>query len=139
MAGRDSFTFHVTVPAGTPVAAPVTIDTSFPPRIVREIRWRVPPGAAGLMGFRITSGGVQVLPVTPGTWIIAAGESGAFPGDGLHDSGKWDVTAYNTGVFPHTIHVTFHCEVIGRAPESFALFADSELSRWPTFEPVRGD
>ena len=134
MTVRDAYAFDVTIPAGTPVAAPVTVDTSFPPRRVWAIHWRVPPGAAGLMGFRITSGGAQVFPVKPGTWLIRSGDAETLPVAGAHDSGKWDVTGYNTGVFPHTIHVVYHTEVITPEPPRLALLPNGLLSSWP-----RGD
>lgn len=131
MAARDAFTFSVTVPAGTPIAAPVTIDTSIPVRRVYAIVWRVPPGAAGLVGFRITSGGQQVVPTKPGTWIVAAGEKELLPIFGQAEGGRWDVTAYNTGVFPHTIRVTYHTEVIERHILPPSRVDDDLLSEFP--------
>lgn len=100
------------IPAGTPVAAPVTVDVSFPERLVRSVRWRVPPGPSGLMGWRLSSDGSPVIPLVAGTWIIADGESDTWPLDGYLDSGNWQVTGYNTGTFDHAVYLDFLLDLI---------------------------
>lgn len=105
-------TAQATIPAGTPQAAPVTVNVSFPDRIVRAVRWRVPRGPGGLMGWALTSDGVPVIPVTPGTWIVADGEADDWPLDGYPTAGNWQVTGYNTGVYPHTVYLTFLLDLI---------------------------
>lgn len=104
------------IPAGTPIAAPVTIDVSIPQMVTETIEWRQPKGAAGLMGWRLTSGGAAVIPADINTWIITEGETGNFTLQGLHDSGKWEVTGYNLGTFAHGVYVRFHATPIGPAP-----------------------
>lgn len=111
------------IPAGTPVAAPVTVDVSFPERYVRSVRWRVPHGPSGLMGWRLSSDGVPVIPVKAGTWIIADGESDDWPLDGYPDAGNWQVTGYNTGVFDHTVYLTFLLDLITPAVAPAAVVA----------------
>jgi len=103
---------QATIPAGTPLAAPVTVSVAFPDRIVRAVRWRVPPGPGGLMGWQLTSDGVPVIPVVPGTWIIADNESDDWPLNGYPTAGNWQVTGYNTGVYPHTVYLTFLLDLI---------------------------
>lgn len=105
--------FDPVVPAGTPANAPVVIDVSFPPMITEVITWRVPRGPSGLMGWRLTSGTGQVVPKNLGAWIITDNESGSFQLDQLHDSGSWQLTAYNTGANPHIVHLRFHVAPIG--------------------------
>jgi hypothetical protein len=107
--------FAVTIPHGTPVGNPVTVDVSFPERLVRQVNWRVPPGPAGLMGWILSSDKVPVIPVQPGKWIIAADQSGEWPLTGYQDSGNWQVTGYNTGTFDHTVYLTFLLDLVGQA------------------------
>lgn len=105
--------FTVQIPAGTPQAAPVTIDVSFPPMVTESIEWHQPKGAKGLMGWRLTSGGALVIPKNQGQFIITDGQRGSWNLASLHDSGKWEVSGYNTGSFPHAINVRFHVSPIG--------------------------
>jgi hypothetical protein len=112
VAGHEAREFAAVIPAGTPASAPVTITTAFPTRVVDSIHWRVPSGAHGLMGWRITMGGVQIIPFAAGTWMITDGQSGTFQLEKLPDSGAWQVMGYNTGAFPHTVYVTYMARVI---------------------------
>lgn len=97
----------VTIPAGTPITAPVTTDISFPPRIVTAIYWKVPPGPSGLMGWALTIAGNPVIPRDGGTYIIADGESDTWQLEDYPDQGIWQVTGYNTDIYPHSIYLTF--------------------------------
>lgn len=106
-------TFDVTIPAGTPIAAPVVVDVSFPPMVTEVIHWRVPRGPNGLMGWRLTSGSGQVIPKNTGQWIITDNESATWRLEDLHDSGSWQVTGYNTGTHNHVIRLRFHVSPIG--------------------------
>lgn len=114
MAADEAWEFAVTVPAGTPKTAPLVTPTRFPDRRVDEIRWLVPPGPSGLAGWRITMGGVQVIPRNAGTWIIRDGHFAGTALVKLPTSGAWDVTGYNTGKYPHTIYVTFLVAMLDR-------------------------
>lgn len=105
-------TFQVTIPPSTIPTAPFIQDVSFPPRRVNAIRWKVPRGAVGLMGWRLTSGGAQVVPANAGGWIIADGESDRWDLEELPDGGKWDLTGYNLGNQPHSVWLTFHLSYI---------------------------
>jgi hypothetical protein len=109
------FASTATIPAGTPIAAPVTVDISIPQMYTEQIEWHMPKGAAGLVGWRLTSGGAQVLPAALGSWIITEAEKGSWLVTGLHDSGKWEVTGYNLGTFPHSVYVRLHASPIGPA------------------------
>lgn len=109
--------FTATFAAGTPVAAPATVDISFPPGQVRTIDWRVPPGPAGVMGWRLTMGGVQVIPDDSDPWVIEDNHSGTFTLTDYPDSGAWQVTGYNTGVNNHSVYLVFHIDLLRRAPE----------------------
>lgn len=111
------------IPAGTLKAAPVTVDVSFPPQVVERITWRVPKGAQGLMGWQLTSSGAQVIPTTQGAFIVAAGESGTWILAGLHNTGDWHVTGYNTGAYPHSVTLDFWVRPISAGPPPGARYA----------------
>jgi hypothetical protein len=117
-------TFQVTIPAGTPQAAPLTVDIPFPPRTVNEITWRVPPGPSGLMGWRLTMGGAQAIPNNPGAWIITDDERDSWPLYGQPDSGAWQVTGYNTDIYDHTVILTFLLDLPGNAAAPAAAAAN---------------
>lgn len=104
--------FAVTISAGTPLAAPVTTPVAFPSRTVLAVRWQVPPGPSGLMGWRLTmSGGVPVIP-SGGGWIIADDAADTWQVRDQPDSGAWEVTGYNTGTYPHTVYLDFMLEPV---------------------------
>lgn len=102
--------FTATIPKGTPVGAPVTVDISFPVRTVRQIDWRVPNGPMGQFGWRLTMGGVQVLPYGSDLWILANDEQATWLPTAAPDSGAWQVTGYNTGGYPHSVYLAFHLD-----------------------------
>lgn len=81
--------------------------------VTELIRWRVPKGSQGLMGWQLTSSGAQVIPATPGAFMVAVGESGVWQLAGLHNTGDWNVTGYNLGAYPHTIYLEFMVSPIG--------------------------
>lgn len=105
--------FAVTVPAGTPLSAPVTVPIRFPERIVRAVSYRVPPGPSGRMGWALTSAGTPVIPIQPGAYIVTDNQADTWQLEGYLDSGNWAVTAYNTGVYPHTVYLTFQLDLTG--------------------------
>lgn len=107
--------YAVTVPAGTVQAAPLVTDISFPERTVVAVSWRVPPGPSGLMGWALTSAGTPVIPIQPDTYIVTDDQAGTFPLHGYLDSGNWQVTAYNTGTYPHTVYLAFQLDPPGTA------------------------
>lgn len=99
--------FVVTVPAGTAKAAPAVTNISFPERTVDAISWRVPPGPSGLMGWQLTSAGTPVIPIQPNTFMVTDNQSDTWYLEDYLDSGNWQVTAYNTGIYPHSVYLTF--------------------------------
>jgi hypothetical protein len=127
----DVFAFSITVPAGTAKAAPLTQDTSFNPAKVRKITWHFPRGPMGTTGFRVTSGRVQIIPANTGGWIVRDGASGQFDLRDSHDSGKWEIQAYNTGINPHMLFVEFHIVYHQRRPKLLTLFSAETLAPVP--------
>lgn len=106
--------FRVAVPAGTLQANPQVTDLAMPAREVRSVRIRIPPGPAGLVGFALASAGTPVIPWGAGQWIVADDEVIDWPLEGQIDSGAWQLIAYNTGVFAHTLYVTFLLDLPGQ-------------------------
>lgn len=104
--------FTVTIPAGTPQSAGFTSDMSFPARIVTQINVRVPPGPRGEVGFKVGSGGVQILPAPGGDFIVTDNEDLIYPLTDTITSGAWQLLAYNTGSYPHTLRVYFFCDLV---------------------------
>lgn len=107
--------FAVTVPAGTVEASPLVADISFPQREVVAVSYRVPPGASGLMGWALTSAGTPVIPIQPGVYLVTDNQSATWDLEGYLDSGNWQVTAYNLGLYPHTVYLTFQLNLPGVA------------------------
>ena len=102
--------FTVTVPAGTLQAAPQLTAMTMPARIVRRITVRFPPGCQGQVGVALGSGGVQVIPWNGGQYLIGTDESIPFDLYDQLESGAWQLIAYNTGAYAHSVYVTFEVD-----------------------------
>lgn len=107
--------FAVKVPAGTAEASPLVTDISFPQREVIAVSYRVPPGASGLMGWALTSAGTPVIPIQPGVYLVTDNQAATWHLEGYLDSGNWQVSAYNTGLYDHTVYLTFELNLPGVA------------------------
>jgi len=116
-------TFAVTVPPGTAIAAPQVTALTMPARIVRSVRVRVPPGPSGTVGWALGSAGERVLPWGPNQWIVADDEAIEWDLAGQITSGRWQLQAYNLGVFSHTLYVTFQLDPPQGADRANQLFA----------------
>lgn len=127
------YQFTVTIPPGTALATPQVTDLSFPPRRVDRIEVKVPAGPKGHVGFWLGAAGTQVVPVTPGQWIVTDNEPLAWDLEGQHTSGSWQMVAYNTGHYAHTLQV----RILTSFPPTPApsgpptLLSPSELGSWP--------
>lgn len=110
--------FAVTVPAGTAIATPLVTPIVFPSRTVLAVSWRVPPGPSGHLGWALTSAGAWVIPIVRNTYMVTDNQADTWELDGYLDSGNWAVTAYNTGIYPHTLYLTFALDLTGTAPTS---------------------
>lgn len=103
--------FTATIPAGTPIATPVTVAIGMPARVVRQIDWRVPNGPMGVFGWQIAMNKVKVFPSGGDTWVIGNDEHGTWNVEGAPDSGAWQVIGYNTGANPHSVYLAFHVDL----------------------------
>lgn len=104
--------FTVTIPAGTAISAHFSASLAIPPRVVTQINVRVPPGPRGEVGFSIASGGINIIPVTNGDFIVTDNEDLIYPLEQTITSGAWQLLGYNTGSFPHTLRVYLYCDLI---------------------------
>lgn len=110
---REVYVFPVTVPAGTLSTSPQVTNLTMPPRVVQLAQVQVPPGPRGEVGFTLGMVGVSLIPVQRDKWIITDDEVVDLAMDGYPDSGAWQLRAYNTGRFAHTLYVRFHVELPG--------------------------
>lgn len=110
------YAFQVTIPAGTAIASPFRQSTVLPQRQVSTLEIVVPPGPSGLMGFAVTMRGVNVLPVVSGTYVVTDDERITWPLSGLPTSGDWQVSGYNTDVWPHSVYFRWLVDLVGESP-----------------------
>lgn len=104
-----------TVPAGTIPPHFAVIPLTIASATVDGVRWRVPPGPRGNMGWALAMGSVQVLPDDAGSFIIADDEYDTWQISGLPDSGAWELIGYNTGTFDHSVYLAFFTTPIVQA------------------------
>lgn len=98
---------QATIPAGTPISAPVRVDISFDPATVETITAIIPPGPSGLVGFQLWVKGGQALPTNQGAWIIGDDREITWQLASLPNSGAWQLVGYNTDIYDHTIYIEF--------------------------------
>jgi hypothetical protein len=103
----DVTALSATITASTPIATPQIVELNIGSVTVNKIRWRVPPGPRGNLGWYLSMGGVQVLPDDKGAYVIADDEYDDWQIDNLPDSGAWELTGYNTGTHDHTVYLYF--------------------------------
>lgn len=99
--------FDVTVPAGTLKTAPIEVAVVFAVGKVSRFDLTIPSGHSGLTGFRLNSAHQQIIPFTPGSWIIGEDTTREYELSGYPDHGNWTVSAYNTDIYDHTFHMAF--------------------------------
>lgn len=103
------YAFQPTVPPGTARATPYQASLAIPAVEVRAIRWSVPIGPSGVMGFAIGVSGQPVIPLVANTWIVADNETETLEVDDLPPTGAWTFHGYNTGTNPHSVYLRFYC------------------------------
>jgi hypothetical protein len=123
--------YQMTVPAGTLITAPSVQAITFPPRVVSGIRWKVPPGPSGLMGWALTIGGSPVIPRVHGTYFVTDNDADTWTLEGYPDQGQWQFTAYNTDIYPHTVYLDFLLDQIVTTAPMPAQIPSTDLSSAP--------
>lgn len=104
---QDVKTFDVTIPVGGTAAAPQTFALTMPPYKVESVEVLIPDGVRGVVHFALGSTGTRVIPSNPGAYISGNNEVLRWPLRGYIDSGSWQLHAYNTGAYAHTLQVRF--------------------------------
>ena len=105
--------FQVGIPPGSSAANPAVTNLSVANKAVVGIRWRVPPGPRGTMGFALAQSGVPVLPSDLGTFIVADDEWDTVDTAGFPSSGAWSVRGWNTGTVTHSVMLQFYYDGAG--------------------------
>lgn len=99
--------FTVTTPAGTAIDSPQYSTLAVRQAMqVSSVRFRIPPGPRGNLGFMLTSGSLPVFP-SGGGWIITDNDEILWPLDDTLTSGAWELASYNTDQYDHTVYLTF--------------------------------
>jgi len=120
--------FAVAIPAGTLITAPLVTPVYFPARKVQAINWRIPAGPSGLMGWKLTSSGGQAVIPAGGGWIVTDDDAGVWALYGQPDTGYWEVTGYNSDIYPHTVYLDFLLDVISGAQTTVPMASNAALS-----------
>lgn len=94
-----------TIPAATPILAPVSLPWPLEDNYLIEITSRIPPGPSGMMGFKIMWAQQQIVPWGNNSWLIANDEEIVWRSETAMTSSGLVVEGYNTGVFPHTVYL----------------------------------
>lgn len=130
--------FSITIPAGTAIATPQVTQMSMPARNVDEVEVEVPPGPRGEVGFTLGSSGVQVIPIQLGSWIVTDNYTLNWRLEGFWDSGSWELRAYNTGSFDHTLSVRFLLSLVvkGAASSAPATIPAEQLGAVPVASQI---
>lgn len=115
--------FTVTIPAGTPIASPRLFNLAMPSRRVDEVRVKVPPGPRGEVGWVMAAAGQQMIPEEAGAFIVTDNETVVWPLQNQIDSGAWQLIAYNTGGFNHSLYIQFLTRVTSPNGDPAAGFA----------------
>jgi hypothetical protein len=116
------YNWDVTIPAGTLPSAPAVIPTQFEPNAVDSIHWLFPNGCNGLVGVQIGTRTIPVIPYGGQSWIIRSGDSSGFDLSEMHTTGDWSLIGYNTGNYPHTVHLTYRVHrIVKKSPRSLLV------------------
>lgn len=121
--------FACTVPIGTPISAPVTIEMQLGVFTVDWVDIDVPPGPSGALGFYLASSNVQIIPFTEGgtfNWMIPDDLHKQWDLTGYPTSGDWQFVGYNLGAFAHTVYLAFGVDPVN-TPSSSPVILSSEV------------
>ena len=122
--------FDCLIPAGTAIAAPVTVAMQLGVFTVRWVELDIPSGLTGAVGFYLAASSVQVLPFAKGptaNWLILNDTDKHWDLEDQPDSGDWALVGYNLGRFDHNIYVTWGLDPVDR-PGSQLLLPLSALN-----------
>lgn len=123
--------FQPSIPAGTPPTALHAVPMIMPVMRIEQVDWKVPPGHGGLVGWFLAMGDVQVRPLPIGAFMVHDNKDGVWAGGGMPDSGTWQLVGYNTGIYPHSVWLTFHLALIRKPAPRFTVIPASQLGPAP--------
>lgn len=104
--------FAATIPAGTAIATPVTIELGQANYEIESVDVQVPPGPNGLMGFYIALSEQQWIPWESGEYIVWDDRTESWDTEDQIVNAGWQVVGYNLGMWDHTVTVRFHTNPI---------------------------
>lgn len=126
---QELASFAITIANTYTPSAPLNAALPIPPSTVRKIKVRVPPGPRGQVGFAIATDNVAIFPQSrlPTTntytqnWIVADSEMFEFEPVNASNAGTWQLLAYNTGTYSHTLYVMVEYDVAQEKNTAAAL------------------
>lgn len=123
--------YLVTVPANTAIAAPVTIGLPTGDIWLESVRYYIPAGSGGCMGWYLAQSGVPIFPWTGNlAWIVENNVNDEIDvGDELQ--GNLAVVGYNLGQFQHQIRLRlkyYPAVLIGENADNPVIIPTSQLS-----------
>lgn len=73
----------------------------------------------------------QALLPTNGTFIVTDDKADIWTVVNQPDGGQWEVTGYNTDIYPHTVYIDFFLSLVGQAPDVVTFAPNAALSSPP--------
>jgi hypothetical protein len=128
---QELYSVAVLIPAGTLPSAPAVTPITLPPREYVLLDIMVPPGPQGAVGFALGFANTPIIPTNRGGWIISDDEKFELALDNYPDTGAWQFTGYNTGLYDHTIYLRFHANPLtqpGSSAPQLTLISNTDLS-----------
>lgn len=133
MTQRNWYYFNTiaTVNAGTPLATPQTIGIPTGDIWLESIRYYIPNGSSGLMGWYLAQGGVPIFPWAGNLqWIVEQNTTDEID---VQDEfqGNLQVIGYNTGQFNHAIRFRLKFQFLataGSAQETLAVISPAAIT-----------
>ena len=98
----------LTVPAGTAIAAPVSVAVALENNLLVDVEIQIPSGHSGFTGVRVLSSNQQILPWGNSSWIVADDYVRVFDWNEEIGSKAISVQGYNTDTMSHTFYLRFH-------------------------------
>ena len=95
------------VTANTPVNSPIKFHNTLGDSQLESVMLVFPPGCVGLVGARIEYGGTPLYPNSEGGWYVLDDYTLVVNITNQQTGGTWDIAAYNTDIYPHTIQVYY--------------------------------
>ncbi len=95
----------VTVPAGTPIAAPVSVSLPLEDATLSKLTVTVPDGHNGQTGIRVLQSNQQVIPWDNDSYLVANDRTISVEFGSQIGASGIVIKAYNIGIYDHTFYV----------------------------------